>query len=301
MPPSRALSLSFDVAPAPQRPCDPHLARARPSRRARRRSSATASIAQSTSTAVARRRSVPPARLPTVFGRSVVTGSVCGRRRGTATGLWSQCAPSGSRSPRIPCRSAQRTACTRSVTPIVRKTLVRCVFTVFSLIPSRRAISLFGIPSSSSPSTSRSRGESPSSGSGAACASSSRRAARGRAASLRATAARMPCTTSSADASLSRYPTAPASRARRDPAAVGERGQHEHGGRRARARRMTRVASIPSRTGISRSMRTTSGARLTAELDRLGTVRRQRRRAPGPAARRSRGRARRGARRGRRR
>ena len=52
------------------------------------------------------------------------------------------------RSPRSPCRSTQRIAWTRSVTPIRRKMLVKCDLTVFSLIPSRRAISLFGIPSS---------------------------------------------------------------------------------------------------------------------------------------------------------
>ena len=42
---------------------------------------------------------------------------------------------------------AQSAACVRSVTPICWKTRVRCAFTVFSLIPSSRAISLFGMPS----------------------------------------------------------------------------------------------------------------------------------------------------------
>src|SRR5262249_25667555 len=51
----------------------------------------------------------------------------------------------GARSSRSPWRSAHRTAWTRSVTPICRKMLVRCDFTVFSLMSSRRAISLFGI------------------------------------------------------------------------------------------------------------------------------------------------------------
>ena len=46
---------------------------------------------------------------------------------------------------------AQSAACVRSVTPICWKTLVRCAFTVFSLIPSRRAISLFGRPSATQP------------------------------------------------------------------------------------------------------------------------------------------------------
>ena len=43
-----------------------------------------------------------------------------------------------SRSPRSPCRSTQRIAWTRSVTPIWRKIFVRCDLTVFSLMPSRR-------------------------------------------------------------------------------------------------------------------------------------------------------------------
>ena len=45
----------------------------------------------------------------------------------------------------------------RSSTPIVRNALVRCAFTVFSLISSRRAICLLGRPSATSASTSRSR------------------------------------------------------------------------------------------------------------------------------------------------
>ena len=58
-----------------------------------------------------------------------------------------------------PFRSAQRAAWVRSVTPIVRKTLVRCALTVFSLIESRRAMSLLLSPSASRSSTSRSRSE----------------------------------------------------------------------------------------------------------------------------------------------
>src|SRR4029079_10792869 len=48
------------------------------------------------------------------------------------------------RSGRRPWRSAQRTACRRSVTSICRKMLVRCVFTVFSLKARRGAIHMCG-------------------------------------------------------------------------------------------------------------------------------------------------------------
>ena len=60
-------------------------------------------------------------------------------------------------SPARPLRCAHRAAAVRSVTPIASKTFVRCALTVFSEIPSRRAICLFGSPSATSRRTSRSR------------------------------------------------------------------------------------------------------------------------------------------------
>ena len=66
----------------------------------------------------------------------------------------------------------------RSATPSSRKIRVRWDLTVFSLISSRRAISLFGRPSTSRSSTSRSRADSPASGSGSERALRTVRAAR---------------------------------------------------------------------------------------------------------------------------
>ena len=61
-------------------------------------------------------------------------------REGCAIGLRSYDPPS-------PLRSAQSAACVRSLTPIERKTLVRCAFTVFSLISSSSRDQLVGEPS----------------------------------------------------------------------------------------------------------------------------------------------------------
>ena len=114
--------------------------------------------------------------------------------------------------------------------------LVRWDLTVFSLISSRRAISLFGIPSSSRENTSRSRGETPSSGSGALFASSNDRAARG-------SSGEPPCrrrADAAHDLVGGRVLQQVADRAgverARDPPAIGERGEHEHGRRRERRR-----------------------------------------------------------------
>ena len=82
--------------------------------------------------------------------------------------------------------------------------LVRCVFTVFSLISSLRAMSLFGSPSTSSTRTSDSRADSSSAGSGSDCAVRMVRAARGSTGDSPLAAARMPSATSSAVTSFSR-------------------------------------------------------------------------------------------------
>ena len=66
----------------------------------------------------------------------------------------------------------------RSLTPMARKTFVRWALTVFSLMPSRSAITLLGIPLPTSARTARSRSVSPVSGRSDARAVSSSRAAR---------------------------------------------------------------------------------------------------------------------------
>ena len=247
------------------------------------------------------RASAPPPRTRQDAAREGRGGSrppVCGdltdRRNGTLVRV------SGERSSRSPWRSAHSTACTRSVTSICRKMFVRCVFTVFSLMPSRCAISLFGSPSSSSANTSRSRGEIPSSGSGASLASSRSRAAWGSSGAPPSAAARMPRTTSSAEAVLEEIAGGAGAQRRRDPAHVGERREDEH--RRP-------GALLPDDAGRLDSV---EHRHLEVHQDDVGrracgTTRPPRRRSRpwrplrDPAARRSRPRARRGRRRGRRR
>ena len=93
---------------------------------------------------------------------------------------------------------------TRSSTPMRRYTLVRWDLTVFSLIPSRRAISLFGAPSATSASTSRSRFVSSSPGRRSARTARRAEAAFGESGDSPRAAARIPEMSSSGSASLSR-------------------------------------------------------------------------------------------------
>ena len=162
-----------------------------------------------------------------------------------AMGLPSQSAPRGARRSRG-ARPTAPPACGRSRRARGRS-CVRCDFTVFSLISSRRAISLFGSPSTSSAEhLALARREQLGSGSGSARASRTVRAARGSSGDSPRAAARMPSATSSAVDVLEQI----AARARleraQDPRAVGERREHEHRRLRAARRACRRVASMPS-------------------------------------------------------
>ncbi len=102
-----------------------------------------------------------------------------------------------------PLRCAQSAACVRSATPMRAKADVRCALTVRSLISSRRAICLLARPSFTSRSTSDSRLVSWTCDEPARMPSSWR-AARGWMGDSPRLTARIPCSTSSGSASLSR-------------------------------------------------------------------------------------------------
>ena len=187
--------------------------------------------------------------------------------------------------PLNPSRSAQRAACVRSVTPSSRKIRVRCDLTVFSLISSRRAISLLGRPSTQQRRAPHARAaDSAASGSGSVRASSTVRAARGSRGDSPRAAARMPSATSSEDDVLEQVAAGARPRARPGSGGRSENdGQHEHrdlgslgsdraGLPRCRPRAASRGPSARRRASCSRAQLARPPRRRRRSADELDVV-----------------------------
>jgi signal transduction histidine kinase len=171
-----------------------------------------------------------------------------------------------------PSRTASSAAWVRDVRPSLRRMLLTCVRAVRSLIVSRRAISLFALPSAISLRISVSRGDRPANGSLSGPAGADSETIRRRAtAASRCTsprcAARIATASSSGAASLMRYPEAPAWSAdsTRDWSMSEVIATTSMLGRSARS---CRVAVTPSTGSIARSISTTSGASPAAAIAR---------------------------------
>ncbi len=175
-------------------------------------------------------------------------------------------------SPTKPWRWAYAAAWARSRLLVLAKIRFTCVLTVASATKSRAAISVFDRPAAISARTSASRSVSPS-GSGAGrggraggawCAALSKAAwAAGSSTDCPATAASSARRMSSRDASLVRYPAAPAERPAMMESSSAKVVRTTTGSVGWRAR-IARVASTPSMRGMRRSMSTTSGACVAA-------------------------------------